>query len=131
MRVLIVEDEAIVALSLAWELEAHGHTVIGPAASDTEALEFVRTDRPDVALIDLTLHGREVGISLATLLKLSYGIPVIFVTGQPGVARAHPDLAIGVIKKPYRTETVTKALSMAADRLAGRTPVSTASALEL
>lgn len=53
MRILIVEDEVIIALDLQVTMESAGHTVIGPALTIAEAVELLQADRPDLALINM------------------------------------------------------------------------------
>lgn len=85
MIILIVEDEPIVAINLAIELEAAGHTVIGPVATSLEALALARQHLPWLALVDITLDGRADGVELARMLR-QLGIPSLFLSAQPDEA---------------------------------------------
>src|SRR5689334_14482264 len=58
IRILIVEDEFLIAMELAATLEAHGFEVVGPVASVDEALEISQRERPDAAILDLNLRGQ-------------------------------------------------------------------------
>jgi len=69
MLILIVEDEPIVAWSLAQALREAGHTIVGPTASSAEAIELSARYAPRLALVDITLDGEIEGISLARKLK--------------------------------------------------------------
>lgn len=101
MVVLVVEDEAIIAYCSAAILEDAGHAVLGPAHTADEALELARKRRPEVALIDIDLEIRGAGIGLAHQLRDQYGTAIVFTTGQPDLAHAHSDMAVGVLSKPY------------------------------
>jgi PAS domain S-box-containing protein len=90
-RVLIVEDEALVALDTAATIAALGYEVVGPAANFDEALHLAAaTPPPDAAVLDLNLGG-EASMSIADLL-VARGVPVVFATGYadlPEDARRH------------------------------------------
>lgn len=69
MIVLIVEDEPIIAISLALVVESAGHTIIGPVRTRLEALELCGKHRPTLALLDINLEGRFDGVQLARTLQ--------------------------------------------------------------
>src|ERR1039458_8995093 len=79
-KVLIVEDEPIVALDLKQELEMLGCEVLGVAESADEALVAAGVHRPDLALMDVRIVGSVDGIQTAGLLRAAYQIPVVFLT---------------------------------------------------
>jgi CheY-like chemotaxis protein len=79
-RVLLVEDEELVAMAMAEELKAHGWTVVGPATTLEEAQELVSSHgRLDAAILDIHLHGRWVHALAAELTRL--GVPFVICTG--------------------------------------------------
>ena len=78
-RVLVVEDEALVAMELADILEHVGCTTIGPAATVAQALALLDGRRPDAALLDLNLNG-ESGARVAIALN-DRGVPFVVVSG--------------------------------------------------
>lgn len=95
-RVLLVEDETLVAMNLEDALTELGCEVVGPAARLDAAAEMIGHERFDCALIDVDLRGRP-AYPLAELLD-QRGVPFCFVTGyEPGVSaqfrRSHPVLA--------------------------------------
>lgn len=114
MVVLIVEDEVIVAYCSATMLEDAGHVVLGPAHTASEALELARTVRPEVALVDIDLEIPGAGIGLAQQLRAHHGTAIVFTTGQLDVARAHSDLAVGVLTKPYDPAELPSVVAAAA-----------------
>ncbi len=79
-RLLIVEDESIVAADLADRLAAMGHTIVGIAASGPKAMELAVANRPDLVLMDIRLKGGMDGVELAGLLATSIEVPVIFLS---------------------------------------------------
>ena len=116
LRILLVEDEPLVALHLQTELELQGHTVLGPANSLAAGLELAQNAEFDVGLLDVSL-GRESSVDIAVLLK-SRGIPFAFATGYSGGRTMLPDHLRDrpQLAKPYLMEDVKRVIG----RLAGR-----------
>lgn len=106
-RILIVEDEFLVALEAANMLAELGATVIGPAHHAERAIEFARTEALDAALLDINL-GSSTSEDVADCLR-SRGIPVVFATGYGQLAGVDP-LAV-VVDKPYSQDQIVAALS--------------------
>ncbi|MGF9693942.1 MULTISPECIES: response regulator [unclassified Rhizobium] len=110
MNILIVEDEALLALELESELEAAGHTIVGQAMSSSEAMALIDAGELDFAFVDIHLldgpSGIEVGRHLAKK-DISY----VFVTGN--LKRIPEDFAgaLGAIEKPYTMNGLENALS--------------------
>lgn len=130
MNILIVEDEPIIAISLAVILESAGHTIIGPVRTRDEAIELCREHRPTIALLDINLEGRLDGVELARTLQ-QQGIPSVFVSAQHAQAFANRDVALGYIAKPYTAMNVCESLEIVAGMLAGRPPPAQTGALEV
>lgn len=80
-RVLIVEDEAIVAMSLSRALPRLGYEVCGVIASGEEALDRVDADQPDLLLMDIHLLGPLDGVQTAERIRSRYNIPIVFMSG--------------------------------------------------
>jgi DNA-binding response OmpR family regulator len=131
MLVLVVEDEPMIAASIEWELTDAGHQVLGPAASADEAMALTESVRPDIALVDINLGGRDDGVALARDLKTRLGAPVVFVTGQLTQARQARDAAIGVLPKPFSFRALVATIPFAAAINEGRCPSRTPQGLEL
>src|SRR5258706_13191238 len=85
-RLLVVEDESIVAMDLADSLRQLGYDVVGIVASGTSAVETATTTRPDLILIDIRLRGDMNGIEAARLCRGRADIPATFLTA-PAHAR--------------------------------------------
>lgn len=116
MLVLVVEDEAIIAYCSAAILEEAGFTVLGPAHTSSEALELSRSQRPDVALIDIDLEIPGAGINVARQLRARYGTAVVFASGQMDEARMHSDVAVAALSKPYDPAELPGIVQYAASR---------------
>lgn len=96
--VLVLEDEAIVAMDIAAELEEAGWRVIGPAGTIAEADRLIEAELPDVAVLDVNLAGSR-SFDLAARLR-DRGCPVMFLTGYAeGAIPAHLS-DIPVFSKP-------------------------------
>jgi CheY-like chemotaxis protein len=109
-RVLVVEDEFIIALELQSILEEAGATVIGPACTLARALELAEHENLSAATLDLRL-GRDSVAPVAQLLAARH-IPFVFYTGQPKgdpVRRAWPDAQ--VLSKPAHPKEFTRAVA--------------------
>ncbi len=104
-RILVVEDERIIALDLKRRLERYGHRVVGLAATADEALQMTAAERPDIVLMDIMLTGSTDGVSAATEIRRQYGIPVIFLTAyadEATIQRAKIAEPVGYVLKPFK-----------------------------
>src|SRR5689334_6870808 len=81
-RVLVVENERLVARDLSEALRELGYAVIGVAATGAAAIAQARTDRPDVVLMDIRLDGAIDGIETAAQIQVERRVPVIYLTAQ-------------------------------------------------
>jgi len=119
-RILIVEDEPIVALDLKQELELLGYEVVGVAESAEEALASVEMCRPDLALLDIRIAGTMDGIQTARLLRRWFDLGVVFLTAhsdEATLARAALELPYGYLTKPFQTAELKATLRMAVHKL--------------
>lgn len=114
-RVMIIEDEAIIAMDITDIVEELGHSVTGVAATRTEAVELAKRTRPDLILADIQLADKSSGIDAVNdILQLFEGLPVIFITAFPDrlLTGKRPEPAF-MITKPYTEEQVRSAVSQA------------------
>lgn len=81
IKVLVVEDEVIVAQYLSMELELNGFEVCGFVATGEEAIQKAKQEQPDLILMDINLAGRTDGIEAAQKILEYRKIPIIFMTG--------------------------------------------------
>lgn len=119
-RILIVEDEALVAMELRFVLEDLGHVVVGPAADARTARQLVQECEVDLALVDIHLSDGPTGIDLGRELGGEPGVTILFMTANPGMVRNGVAGTIGVVSKPTDERAVRTAVDYALRRRAGR-----------
>ncbi len=119
-KILIVEDEKIIALDLQRRLERFGFSVVGMAGQREEALELAAKTRPDIVLMDISLAGQESwnteGIEVAALIKKSLGIPIIFLTAHASdnfINQAKHVEPAGYILKPFKERELYTTIDIA------------------
>ena len=115
---MIVEDEILVATVLRDELEEAGYNVLDLTDRQAEALEVARASKPDLALVNIRLAGRDDGIKLAEHLK-ALDIPVLLISGQVSRAKSAQTVAIGSLPKPYAAADMVLAVAYLLARLQG------------
>lgn len=108
-RILIVEDETLLALDLEEILKGWGAEVLGPVPSVEKALQVLSDERPDAATLDMNLRGDSSHPVAAALV--SRDIPFVFVSGYSEAdSRVHAIREARVVKKPYREADLFEAL---------------------
>lgn len=112
MKILIVEDEAMVALSLKFLLASHGHEIVGVADDMSTAIAHANANRPELAFVDIQLAHNASGLDVASELT-SRGIMCVFLTGN-SPETALSDLAIGCLTKPCSDDALMAAIHIAA-----------------
>ncbi|QDA37020.1 response regulator (plasmid) [Paracoccus liaowanqingii] len=113
LRVMIVEDEALIAMDLEMTLEDLGAEVVCKATSASEAVRLARQHRPDCATMDINIHGDRDGVSAAIELYQMLGVRSIFVSayGNPETReRATDAKPIGWISKPFSEAELKRTL---------------------
>ncbi|PXA98527.1 response regulator [Nostoc sp. 3335mG] len=120
LRILLVEDEALVAMLVEDALTLHGHVVTGVADTAAGALALADADRPDLALCDVRLAQGDNGHDVATALG-ERGIPSLFLSGNCPDRVQHP-LILGCVAKPFYTAGLGYAIAAAMARLRGDLP---------
>ena len=118
-RVLVVEDEIVVSEDLQQRLVELGFEVVGAADTAADAIRIATSERPDVALMDIMLHGRPEGIDAAEHLRKELDIPVIYLTAHSDAAtlqKAKRTDPAGYIVKPFDQEQLRVAIEMAPAR---------------
>ena len=119
-RILIVEDEALVAMELRFVLEDLGHKVVDICATAKSALNTVRETEIDLALVDIHLSDGATGIELGRRLGQEMGVGVLFMTANPGMVREGVAGTIGVLSKPSDEHAVQTAVDYALRRRQGQ-----------
>ncbi len=84
-RILVVEDEAIVAADLQSKLQRLGYVVCGIAFSGTDAIRTASETRPDLILMDVRLQGNMTGLEAAVHIRQRRDVPVVYITAYTGV----------------------------------------------
>lgn len=110
-RILIVEDEFLVALHLEDLLTAMGHQVVGPARRVTEALDLARASEIDFAVLDINLAGSR-SFPVADVLR-ARGIPFVFATGYGTDGLIDGYRHETALRKPYAAGELADAIARA------------------
>ncbi|MGN6155442.1 MAG: response regulator [Sphingomicrobium sp.] len=127
MRILIVEDEALVAMEIEGMLGLAGHEAVAHADDLQSALNAVEAGTPDLALVDIHLGRGNSGLDVAAALK-ERGVPVLFATGNCPMERGR-DLALGCLHKPFTDNMLLNAIRAAEAKLGGQPVQAQSSAL--
>lgn len=110
-KVLIVEDEFLVALQLEDILADGGYAVVGTCP---DAASLCRLgEAPDVALVDLNLRDGLTGPAIARDIAGRFGSRVIYVTANPGQIDMPASTAVGIVQKPFTRQSILDAISYA------------------
>jgi CheY-like chemotaxis protein len=110
-RVLIVEDEILLAMELQAIVEDAGHQVVGHALDSRAACRLVDELSPDVVLLDVNLRDGPTGIEVAHRMKDRSDIAIVFVTANAGRLAPGYHGAIGAVDKPFTEATIRSVLS--------------------
>lgn len=105
MRILIVEDEILIAEDLRMNVQRMGHEVVGVAAQGSEAVQKAIATHPDVVLMDVRLQGPMDGIEAARRIRSHSDIPIIYVTAHASV--------LASLEKDHRSTRLGKPFSPA------------------
>jgi CheY-like chemotaxis protein len=113
-RVLIIEDEPVIALDIASHIEQVGHTVVGIAATAEEAVTLAEREQPGLVLADIQLGDGSSGIDAANEILSSLRVPIVFVTAFPErlLTGQRPEPTF-VVTKPFAVDTLSVAISQA------------------
>lgn len=112
--ILIIEDEAIIAMDLEALMESLGHNVVNIARTHAEAVEMARQKRPGLVLADIQLADGSSGLDAVNEILESFEVPVVFVTAYPErlLTGAKPEPAF-LITKPFQASTLKAVISQA------------------
>lgn len=120
-RILIVEDEILVAMELEYILREAGHDVAGIAADKSSAGRLAAADI-DLALVDLNLRDGVTGPVIGETLAREHGVSVVFLTANPGLLGQGVAGTYGVLSKPYDETAVRRTVDYALRRRVGAAP---------
>jgi PAS domain S-box-containing protein len=115
-RILVVEDEPAVSDIIVRYLRRSGYEVAGCSASGEDALIQAGRVRPDLALMDIALHGEMDGVQTAERLHSRFDVPVVFLTGladDATIQRCREAGGFGYVLKPFRAEDLKTSIDLA------------------
>lgn len=114
VRVLVIEDEAVIALDVAKIVRGAGHQVVGIAATEKAAIELAEKHSPDLVLADIQLKGQDNGMAAVRQILKSMSVPIIFVTGFPERLLTGQGMEPAfVITKPFDPDLLKTAMAQA------------------
>lgn len=122
-KILIVEDELIVAENLKDILTDNAYQVVHTALRAEEALDAITTHEPNILLIDIVIQGEKDGVELAKVVRKNYNLPFIFITAYTDkrtlerAKEAHP---YGYIVKPFKEKDIKAAIEIAMSNFAAQ-----------
>ncbi len=113
-RVLIIEDEPIIAMDLETLVTGLGHSVVGNARTHAEAVAMATRERPGLVLADIRLADGTSGLEAVNEILTTFDVPVIFITAYPEslLTGERPEPTF-LIAKPFREDTVKAVISQA------------------
>ena len=115
-RILIVEDETIIAMEIASQLQSLGYEVISIVDTGEKAIQKAEEDKPDLILMDIRIKGEMDGIETAEIIRSQFGIPVVFSTAyanEERLDRAKLTQPFGYLLKPIQERDLKVTLEMA------------------
>ncbi len=116
LRILVVEDESIVAMDIQHRLRKLGYAVVRVVPSGEEAMDAARELTPDLVLMDIMLEGAMDGIETAAAIRDAQDVPVIYLTAyadEKTLARAKITEPFGYIIKPFEDREIHSSIEMA------------------
>jgi CheY-like chemotaxis protein len=118
-KVLVVEDNGIVALDLKSRLQALGYAVPATVSSGEEAIQKAAETRPDLVLMDIRLKGDKDGIQAAEEIRARFDIPIVYITAladEDTLQRARRTEPLGYVIKPFNDVELRIAIETAISR---------------
>lgn len=125
IKVMIVEDESIVAMDLAAGLEHDGYNVVGIADNFDDAVKLFSDNTVDILLMDINIYGSKDGVETATALMKIKQVPLIFLTAftdAKTIERVKHTNPAAFLTKPYNIENVRIAIDLALHNFAETKP---------
>ncbi len=113
MKILIVEDELLVAALAEECLKRDGYKIVGIASSGEDAIELTGKHKPDLIIMDIFLKGDIDGVETAEYINKHHSIPIIYVTGNTDsktFERANNTRHYGYYEKPFSSKSLRKAV---------------------
>lgn len=114
-KVLIVEDESIVALDIKYALLKLGHEVMSCVTNADDAIAYIKKNRPDVIIMDIHLNHSKDGIETAEEIQKIADIPILYLTAfadDDTISRAVKTNPIGYLIKPFKREELKSTIQL-------------------
>lgn len=127
IKILVVEDEMIIAAKISMQLTGLGYDVTGILPGGEEAILQIEENKPDIIILDINLRGKLDGIETAAIILQRYNIPVIYLTANADEAtfnRAKPTKPFAFISKPFKQLDLQRAIELTISRMASDDHVS-------
>ena len=120
IKILIVEDEMLIAANISLQLSTLGYEVSGILPRGEEALVHIKESEPDIILLDINLRGDIDGIETARIIQETYSIPIIYLTANAddeNFNRAMTTHPHAFIPKPFNNLDLKRAIELTLSRL--------------
>lgn len=115
-KILIVEDEALIAAEIESTIELLGYKVCGKAMNGDKALDLFKNTKPDLALLDINIKGSLNGIDLAQIIRKNYNFPFVFLTSYSDLEtlkKVQETMPYGYIVKPFTDKDLRSNIELA------------------
>ena len=115
-RVLIVEDDGIIAMNTMSQLVSMGHEVVGIAKSSNTAFAKIEEKLPELILMDIVLHGDLSGVDITRIVNEKYKIPVVYATAHTDdetLNKVNSTTYSGILYKPFEKYQLKEAINEA------------------
>lgn len=122
IKILIVEDDMIIAADISMQLTQMGYEITGILPRGEDALDNVAQNKPDIVLMDINLKGEMDGVQTAQQIYGQYKIPIIYLTANADEAtfkRAKVTRPEAFISKPFKRIDLARALELVVDKIQG------------
>jgi CheY-like chemotaxis protein len=106
-KIVLIEDERILAMTLKFELARRGYTVLATAGSGAEAIAAVREHAPEILIMDISINGEMTGIDAANAISEFASTPVVFLTGE-----SDADTKTRALATPHARGYLTKPMNI-------------------
>src|SRR5512145_1997148 len=116
LRILLAEDEALLAKDIEYKIKRMGHEFAGYAVSGETAVALAHQHKPNLVLMDIRLHGQMDGIEAAQRIRNEFDIPIVFITAYADdetLQRAKTAEPYGYILKPVELRELSTVIEMA------------------
>lgn len=116
VKILVVEDEIIIADHICDTLTDLGYEALEPVINYTEAIKTIEAEKPDLAILDIQLSGRKTGIDIAEKIRSNYDFPFIFLTSNADpltVAEAKKVMPPAYLVKPFTQDELYSSIEIA------------------